>query len=335
MIGLSKGCRKNCFTFTYPPRPAGPQVNPIARIMNRRDFIETSLGLGAVFAAVAAPAQTAPRPAPGATKVQVLATKWGDNDSIETFCRKIKAQGYDGLELWYPTTAEARERLVNATRENGLVFGLLAAGTEAGFARHQEQFESSLQGAIALRPLYINCHSGRDFFTVEQNRRLVELTLELGRASGVPIHHETHRSRMCYAAPVTRHLLELLPDMTLTLDISHWCNVHESLLQDQRETVEIALQRTRHIHARVGHPQGPQVNDPRAPEWRSTVDQHLAWWDRVVALRQQAGAPAPTFLTEFGPPHYMPTLPHTREPVASQAEINLHMMLLLRQRYQS
>jgi hypothetical protein len=123
--------------------------------------------------------------------------------------------------------------------------------------------------------------------------------------------------------------------MTLTLDISHWCNVHESLLEDQQDTVEIALLRTRHIHARVGHAQGPQVNDPRAPEWQSAVDQHLAWWDRVVELRRQAGGSVMTFLTEFGPPNYMPTLPNTREPVASQAEINLHMMRLLRQRYQS
>jgi sugar phosphate isomerase/epimerase len=280
------------------------------------------------------PTQTPARPAPSEMKIQILATTWGDRDSIENACRRIKGQGYDGLELWSPTTAEARERLVNATRENGLVFGLLAAGQDAGFGPHQEQFASSLKDAIVMRPLYINCHSGRDIFTVGHNRQLVELTLELSRSSGVPIHHETHRSRMCYSAPVTRHLLEQLPDMTLTLDISHWCNVHESLLQDQQETVEIALQRTRHIHARIGHAQGPQVNDPRAPEWRDTVDQHLAWWDRVVELRRQAGASALTFLTEFGPPPYMPTLPNTCEPLASQAEINLHMMQLLRQRYQ-
>jgi hypothetical protein len=106
------------------------------------------------------------------------------------------------------------------------------------------------------------------------------------------------------------------------------------LLQDQKETVELALTRTRHIHARVGHAQGPQVNDPRAPEWRSTVEQHLAWWDRAIELRRQAGAATFTFLTEFGPPNYMPTLPNTREPVSNQSEINLHMMRLLRQRYQ-
>lgn len=301
--------------------------------MKRRDFIETSLGFSAAVMAGTLHAQSGAPATDGKMKIKILATNWGDSDPIEAFCRKIKEQGYDGLELWYPTTAEARERLLKATREHELVFGLLTAGSAADFATHRQQFEANLKGAIALQPIYINCHSGRDFFSFEQNRQLVELTLGLARSSGVPIYHETHRSRMCYSAPVTRGFLEQLPEMALTLDISHWCNVHESLLRDQKETVELALQRARHIHARVGHPEGPQVNDPRAPEWHDAVEQHLAWWDRVVELRRQAGAASLTFLTEFGPPDYMPTLPRTREPVASQVEINLHMLRLLRERY--
>ena len=56
-------------------------------------------------------------------------------------------------------------------------------------------------------------------------------------------------------------------NLRVTFDVSHWCNVHESLLADQQETVDMTLQRVDHIHARIGHPEGPQVNDPRAPEW--------------------------------------------------------------------
>jgi hypothetical protein len=40
-----------------------------------------------------------------------------------------------------------------------------------------------------------------------------------------------------------------------------------------------------------------------------------------------------TFLTEFGPPLYMQTLPYTLQPLADQWAINVHMMKLLRQRY--
>jgi len=109
--------------------------------------------------------------------------------------------------------------------------------------------------------------------------------------------------------------------------------VSESLLQDQQSTIDIALQRIDHIHARIGHPEGPQVNDPRAPEWESAVQAHVAWWDTVVEMKKQKGE-VMTFLTEFGPTDYMPALPYTRQPLANQWEINVHMMKLLRERYQ-
>lgn len=39
------------------------------------------------------------------------------------------------------------------------------------------------------------------------------------------------------------------------------------------------------------------------------------------------------FLTEFGPPDYMPTVPYTRQPLSDQWAINVYMMQLLRKRY--
>lgn len=266
-------------------------------------------------------------------KIKILATNWGDTDSIEDFCKKIKEFGYDGLEIWYPTEASERERLLKATKDNGLEFGFLVGGSQADFQSHYDLFEKNLNAAVQLKPLYINCHSGKDFFTFEQNARFIDLGIRLAHESGVPIHHETHRSRICYSGPVTRGYLENKPEMTLTLDISHWCNVHESMLDDQEETVSLAIRRTRHVHLRVGHPESPQVNDPRAPEWKEVLEKHLAWWDRVVELRQQAGDAHMTFLTEFGPADYMPTIPYTRQPVANQWDINLYMLQLIRKRY--
>jgi hypothetical protein len=120
--------------------------------------------------------------------------------------------------------------------------------------------------------------------------------------------------------------------LRLTLDISHWCNVHESYLGDQDETVTLALNRTDHIHARIGHPEGPQVSDPRAPEWKQAVETHFAWWDKIVERKKKEGK-LMTILTEFGPPDYMPTLPYTRQAVANQWDINVYMMEILRKRY--
>ena len=126
--------------------------------------------------------------------------------------------------------------------------------------------------------------------------------------------------------------MDTIPGLRITFDVSHWCNVSESLLQDQQETVDIALQRVDHVHARIGHPEGPQVNDPRAPEWDDAMKAHFAWWDKIVEIKKQQGDRL-TILTEFGPPTYMPTLPYTQEPLADQWAINVHMKELLRKRY--
>ncbi len=82
----------------------------------------------------------------------------------------------------------------------------------------------------------------------------------------------------------------------------------------------------------VGHPEGPQVSDPRAPEWEGRRKSSYSLVGYHCGKRKKAGEPL-TILTEFGPPDYMPTLPYTRQPLADQWAINVHMMQLLRKRY--
>ena len=165
-----------------------------------------------------------------------------------------------------------------------------------------------------------------------QGKTFIEHTIALAKSTGIKICHETHRSRLLYSTPVASHYIETVPDLRITFDVSHWCNVHESLLEDQQETVDMALKRVDHIHARIGHAEGPQVNDPRAPEWDETVKAHFTWWDKIVEMKKQKGEVL-TILTEFGPPDYMPTMPYTKQPLADQWAINVHMMHLLRKRY--
>ena len=128
--------------------------------------------------------------------------------------------------------------------------------------------------------------------------------------------------------------MEKHPDLRITFDVSHWCNVHESSLEDQPETLAMTLDRVDHIHARIGHSEGPQVNDPRAPEWNHFVKAHFDWWDKVVERKKKEGK-LMTFLTEFGPVDYMPAMPYTRQPLANQWDINKHMLDTLRARYSS
>jgi sugar phosphate isomerase/epimerase len=270
-------------------------------------------------------------------KLKVLATNWGFNGTLDTYCAKVKKEGYDGIEIWWPLEKKDQDELFSLLKKHELEVGFLCGGSDSNYQRHFDQFTQMIDGAAnesIQRPLYINCHSGRDYFTYEEGKNFIAHTTALAKSTGIKICHETHRSRLLYAAPVARHYIETIPELRITFDVSHWCNVHESLLEDQPETVNLALQRVDHIHARVGHAEGPQVNDPRAPEWDHAVKAHFAWWDKIVEMKKKQGDTL-TILTEFGPPDYMPTLPYTRQPLADQWAVNVHMMQLIRTRYQS
>lgn len=305
--------------------------------MRRRDFVTTSLAatgfVSSMQAAVGRP-QFLGSPAAGFT-LKILATNWGYQGSLDSLCAAVKKEGYDGLELWWPGKIEAQRETFNALKKHQLEVGFLCGGSQSDFALHLASFKDAIDastGQIEVKPLYINCHSGRDYFTYDQNKAFIEHTTNVSEQTGIPIYHETHRSRMLFAAHIARSFIEKNPSLRLTLDISHWCNVHESLLQDQAETVALALNRTGHIHARIGHAEGPQVNDPRAPEWTEAVKAHLGWWDTVVTAKKRSGQ-ALTILTEFGPPNYLPTVPFTNQPLADQWAINVYMMNMLRERY--
>jgi len=270
-------------------------------------------------------------------QLKVLATNWGFDGSLDSYCAKAKKEGYDGIEIWWPTDNKpAQEELFAALKNNQLEVGFLCGVAQTDPQEHLDHFKKMIDAAAKQniqRPLYINCHSGRDHFAFEANKKFVEHTIALSKETGITICHETHRSRIMFAAHVAKEYIQKYPELKLTFDVSHWCNVHESLLADQKETVDMALERVEHIHARIGHQEGPQVNDPRAPEWDEAMKAHFAWWDKVLERKKKNGERM-TILTEFGPPTYMPTLPYTQQPLANQWEINVHMMKLLRKRYQ-
>jgi sugar phosphate isomerase/epimerase len=269
-------------------------------------------------------------------EVLILATNWGFNGSIDQFCAAAKKEGYDGVEIWWPMEKKAQDEMFSAVQKHSLQLGVIFGGWQADWKEHLETFRTAISAAAkntSLRPLYINCHSGKDHFNQETNAPFIEVTNKLSKETGVLICHETHRGRIMFAAHVTMEYLKKYPDLKLTFDVSHWCNVHESMLDDQSAAVDLAIDRTEHIHARIGHAEGPQVNDPRAPEWKSALEKHLGWWDKVAERKKRNGERL-TILTEFGPADYMPTLPYTRQAVADQWSINVHMMNLLRKRYQ-
>lgn len=275
-------------------------------------------------------------------KLKFLCTYWGQEAlGANEFIDKAVQAGYDGIEINIPEEhAFINELLAGIERirkdeKKEFVFvaqQVLQPANET-VATYHKRFTDRLKLLASFKPDFINSHTGKDYFSFEDNCRMIEAARAITDESGVSIIHETHRGRFSFHAASILPYLEKYPDLLLAGDLSHWCAVSESLLQDQQHIIEKIIPRIAHIHARVGYEHGPQVNDPRAPEWKNHVHTFIAWWDAILEYQQQKGTKTFTILTEFGPAPYMPAAPFTKAPLGDQWKINIAMKNLLKQHF--
>ena len=268
--------------------------------------------------------------------ILIFAPHWGSNElAPQAFIERVVQAGFDGIEMSLPLDPGARDDWRRRIAGAGLK--LIAQQWETAlhhsFDAHREALSRYLSNACAAAPLFVNSHTGKDFYTREQNLSLIALAADIGASHGVPIVHEIHRSRFTGHPMLLMPYLRELPALELTADLSHWCCACESLLEDQQHNLAATLPRVRHIHARVGHEQGPQVIDFRAPESAAALARHLEWWDHIVALRHADGAPSVTMTPEFGPAPYTQVMPYGGALVSDPWEQNVAMLGLLRERY--
>lgn len=265
-------------------------------------------------------------------KVDFFCPRWGcEHLSAEDFCRKVKEAEYDGIEYAIPSTVSLKELDEAWNQAEKYKLKIIVAHYDTAdpdFENHYLQYEKWFELVRPYPSLRINSQTGKDYFSFEHNSRLIKLAA----AKSSIVLHEIHRGKFSFAPHVTAPFLQSIPDLRLTLDVSHWVCVAESFLEDQQEALYAALDRTDHIHARVGHPEGPQVSDPRIAEWDYTFQKHLSWWDAVVE-KKKAGDGYLTIAPEFGPFPYMTNNPATGKPLSDQWEVNRYMMKFLRNRY--
>ncbi len=268
-------------------------------------------------------------------KIKFFCPRWGSENILwDDFCLKVKIAGFDGVETPIPFDENEKDEISAALKKHELLLiGQYYQSFEKDFDEHKKNFKIHIENILSLNPILIDSQTGKDYFSADQNSELFQLSKEITQGTGVLFAHETHRNKALFAAHITKQLLIDNPDIVITADFSHWCNVSESLLEQQTDAVNLAISKSVHIHARVGHVESAQVSDPRAEEWKKELDAHLEWWDAIVQHHTKKGNELLTITPEFGPAPYMPALPYTNMPVANQWDINVFMMNLLKDRY--
>lgn len=266
-------------------------------------------------------------------QIKYICPFWGSSKlSAKDFVNKALSAGYDGVEVNMPDNegfvAELQET-IDETACSFIAQQWLPPAQET-VDEYRERMLTSLKRLIELKPLFINSHTGKDFFSFEENCSLLESCNQLSAETGVKIVHETHRGRFNFHTYSTLQYLEKYAYLKLNADFSHFCNVSESLLTDQEHVLEKILPHCEYIHARVGFDQSAQVNNPFAPEWKANLDRFISWWQTIIDLAKERGEEVFYICPEFGPFPYIQQLPFTREETAKQWDVNVRMMEYLR-----
>jgi hypothetical protein len=243
---------------------------------------------------------------------------WGMEGTLNQQFELIAKAGYCGVEAPLPAPENQNEFQELLERYQLSYIAQI-------FAAHHEEFEEQAERASGFRPLLLNSHSAKDDMPYEQQLDFFQRAIKVEKRLGIPAGHETHRGRAMFTPWNTTRLLADLKELKITADFSHWVCVCESLLENHAEHIDSAISRTIHIHTRVGYTQGPQVPDPRAPEYQEELKAHTAWWRKIIHARTSDKSDFMTFTPEYGPPGYLHTLPYTRQPVADIWDVCLWM----------
>lgn len=258
---------------------------------------------------------------------------WG----LESQCRgkscagllaHVRSQGFDGVEAsladigWYQDRGQTFLRHLR-DHQLSYILGLYSDWDDYegspqarhNLQQHSAQLQEQLLSVFALRspaPVHINVHGGSDRLPAATAAKFFQNASAFISDIGIPssrVSFETHRGRCLYSPWPTAMYLQQCPNLSLTLDLSHWVLVTESLLESKQDKSWLeneVVPRVRHVHARIGSPQQSQLNmgnceDTREMQYFKGCRQRF---DEIWKLCHRKGCE--TFTIEYGPPPYAP-----------------------------
>jgi hypothetical protein len=265
-------------------------------------------------------------------RLENFKTMWGVEEDFETACIQAKEAGLEGIEGRAPVDQDEKNYWKACLKKYDLAFiGEIVTGGDFVPSRHHtlqqhiKDVETGIQNTLELNPRFMNCMGGCDAWDEAQSIVFFKGAIEIAKANKIDISFETHRSRSLFTPWVTRRMVEAVPQMKLTLDLSHWCVVSERLMDSELDTIRAIAPNVHHFHARIGYAQGAQVPHPAAPEYAEALQSHQACWEIAWDAQHAKGMQVTTMTPEFGPDGYLHTLPFTNVPVADLWEINSWM----------
>ncbi|HVK06989.1 MAG TPA: sugar phosphate isomerase/epimerase [Armatimonadaceae bacterium] len=231
-------------------------------------------------------------------------TEW----SLDEKCARVKAAGFEGVECWLGDENEAE--VAGALERHGL---RLVLGHRPFTV---EDVRKTVDRAVRLRADFVFGQPADAFTPLSDVVELVRAGMQMAGDAGFPFFVETHRNNFTENLPQTLALIEAVPDIRFTSDLSHFVVVGEFYGWKEERAIDRmmpVLERTSHLHGRIGN--GEQVQVDVGDGSGATPQFFVSLW--TAAMRHWLAGAGPgdvfPFTSELGPPRYAITLPDGKE----------------------
>jgi sugar phosphate isomerase/epimerase len=241
-------------------------------------------------------------------KLLILQSLWsmldlrsGPDRSLPDNVARIAAAGFDGIGSLWDTRDTARAAAA-AARQNGLIVEGLV------LAESVDVLKPSLDWGVEFGLHHLNIQPDIRPRKLREAIAAIEGWQRLAEQVDFPVNIETHRGRITNDLLVTLDILEQMPDLRLTADISHYVVGREIELPVSAEAdaqIKTILGHAQAYHGRVASSE--QVQVPLSYSWaKPWVDQFRTWWSYGFADWRARSAPDAelTFVCELGPQPY-------------------------------
>ena len=251
-------------------------------------------------------------------------TEWTLDEKFE----RVSAAGFEAVECWLSDQNE--QEVADALKRHGL---RLVLGHRPFTVEH---IRLTVERAARLGAEYIYAQPADAFLPIDEVVRLITEGRKMANDVGLPFFVEVHRNNFTETIPQTLQLIERIPDIRITADLSHLVVVGEFYGWAEERAVDRMmpiLERTSHIHGRISN--GEQVQVDVGDGSGDTAQFFVQLWSTAMRHWLKDAKPGDVFPfgSELGPPRYAITLPDGSE-FSDRWEQSLVMKRLAEQAWQ-